>query len=76
MLFNPANLRHSFHLSFSLGLGGDESLLGLLPVDNLPEVLEVLGTGVPVVDIVSMLPDIAVNNRDKCGTLLFDIGLV
>ena len=47
-----------------------------MPVDDLPEVLEVLGASIPIVDIVSVLPDIAVNDRDKRRTLLLDVGLV
>ena len=47
-----------------------------MPIDDLPEVVEVLGACIPIVDIVSVLPDIAVNDRDKRGTLLLDVGLV
>ena len=47
-----------------------------MPIDDLPEVVEVLGACIPVVDIVSVLPDIAVNDRDERGTLLLNVGLV
>ena len=54
----------------------NKALLSFMPVDDLPEVLEVLGACIPIVDIVSVLPDIAVNDRDKRRTLLLDVGLV
>ena len=62
--------------TFEFLLGCHEALLGLLPIDDFPEVFEVLGSGIPVVDVVSMLPNITVNDRDKCGTLFLDEGLV
>jgi len=39
-------------------MGSDETLFGLLPVDDAPDVFEVLGPGILVVDIVGVLPDV------------------
>ena len=40
--------------------GGGKSLLHLLPVDDLPDLLQEFGSRVLIVEIVSVLPDIHV----------------
>jgi hypothetical protein len=45
-----------------LSILGDEALLGLGPVDDLPDVLEVPGPVVDVLEVVSVLPDVDGDN--------------
>lgn len=48
---------------FSFGLGSGEALLDLGPVHDVPHFLEVGGTLVLVVEVVSMFPDIDTDER-------------
>jgi len=50
-----------------LCLGCNEALFGLLPVDDAPDVLKVAGSGVLVVDVVGVLPDIDTDDGDDVG---------
>lgn len=54
-----------------LGLGGDQTCLSLVPVDNLPDVLEVLRASVLVVDVVGVLPDVNADDGHDVGA---DVG--
>ena len=66
MRFSHANLRHSLLLfSRTLGLGGEESLLRFLPIDDLPDVCKVLGPRVLVVQVVSVFPNVNADDRHK-----------
>ena len=48
-----------------LDFGSDKTLLNLLPVDNLPNVVEVLWSSILIVKVVGVLPDINSNERHK-----------
>ena len=48
-----------------LNFGSDKTLLNLLPVDNLPNVIEVLWSSILIVKVVGVLPDINSNERHK-----------
>ena len=48
-----------------LNFGSDKTLLNLLPVDNLPNVVEVLWSSILIVKVVGVLPDINSNERHK-----------
>lgn len=63
-------------ISSHLELGGSETLLGLLPVDDLPHLFEVLGARVLVVKVVGVLPDVNVHDRDKVRAHIRDQVLV
>jgi hypothetical protein len=41
------------------------ALLNVLPVDNLPDILEVLGAVVLIVEVVRVLPHIDTEKRDE-----------
>ncbi len=45
-------------------LSGVKSLFGCLPVDDIPPSVDVVGSTVLVVEIVSMFPDIQTNDGD------------
>lgn len=66
--------------SVSLGLSSDlsrnKSILCLLPVDNLPHVREVLWPRVLVINVVSVLPDVHVEDWDDVRTSINDEVLV
>src|SRR5213075_1445259 len=44
-----------------------EVLVGEVPVHELPELLDVLGTRVPIVDVVRVLPDVDRQDADLAG---------
>lgn len=58
------------------GLSGDEALLSHSPVDNLPDVLEVLGSCILIVQVVSVLPDVDADNGHEVGANVSDRVLV
>ena len=63
-------------LSSRLDHGGIETLLGLLPVDDLPHLFEVLRARVLVVKVIGVLPDVDVDDRDKVRAHIRDQVLV
>ena len=56
--------------------GLDQALLGLLPVDNGPHLLEVARAAVLVVKVISVLPDVDVDDGHKVGAHVLDQVLV
>ena len=49
-----------------LGLG--EASGGILPVGHIPELVDVVGTDVLVLQVVSVLPNIDTNNWNQTGS--------
>ena len=47
------------------GLGSTEAFVHILPVNNLPDVLQVLGSQVVVLLVVGMLPDVHTQHWHK-----------
>ena len=50
----------------------DQALLGLLPVDNGPHLLKVARAAVLVVKVISVLPDVDVDDGHKVGAHVLD----
>ena len=50
----------------TLGLG--EASGGILPVGHIPELVDVVGTDVLVLQVVSVLPNIDTNNWNQTGS--------
>lgn len=68
--------RRSLLLCCRLSLGCDETLFGLLPVDDAPDILEVLGPGILIVNVVGMLPDVDTDDGHNVGADICDWVLV
>jgi len=63
-------------LGFTLFHGGNKALLSLLPVDDGPHLLKVARARVLVVEVVSVLPDVDVDDRHQVGAHIGDEVLV
>lgn len=48
-------------------MGFDQALFGFLPVDDLPDVLKVLRSGVLVVQVVGVLPNVDADDGHEVG---------
>ena len=59
-----------------IGHSGDEALFSHSPVDDLPDVLEVLGSRILVVQVVSVLPDVDADDGYEVGADVGDRVLV
>lgn len=53
--------------SSTLGLGRFEVLCHLVPVDDFPEGIDVIGTAVLVIQVICMLPDVKAENWGLSG---------
>lgn len=66
----------SFFFSLRFKLCSNQTLLSLLPVDNLPDVCKVLRAGIAVVQVISVLPHIDTDDGDNVGADVRDWVLV
>lgn len=67
LISEPSKLGSCRILSHTLFASRNEASLGLAPIHNLPDVVEELGSGILVVQIVGVLPDIDTNDWNKEG---------
>lgn len=79
--FNTLSFACSSHscclpLRLQLQLASDQALFGLLPVDDGPHLLEVVGARVLVVQVVRVLPDVYVDDGHQVWAHISDEILV